>query len=130
MNNPAKNPIHEGATIASLVHNYAVRSGLTESQLAELVGTDQTQAGRWRRGVTVPRASNMAALAELLGVDVIELEGVRVESERVRAEVAARKKESPEVDFAKSQAELKAATARIKRLELQLAEALAAPRPT
>jgi transcriptional regulator with XRE-family HTH domain len=124
MNSTARNTIHEGATIASLVHNYAVRSGLTESQLAELVGTDQTQAGRWRRGVTVPRASNMAALADLLNVDVIELEGVRVESERVRAEVAARKKKSPEADFAKISAELKASKARIKRLELKLAKCL------
>jgi transcriptional regulator with XRE-family HTH domain len=124
MNSTDKNPIHEGATIASLVHNYAVRSGLTETQLAELVGTDQTQAGRWRRGVTVPRASNMAALAELLGVDVLELEGVRIESERVRAEVAAQKKKSPEADFAKIKAELKASKARIKRLELQLAQCL------
>jgi transcriptional regulator with XRE-family HTH domain len=116
--------IHEGATIASLIHNYAVRSGLTETQLAELIGTDQTQTGRWRRGVTVPRASNMAALAELLQVDVLELEAVRVESEKVRAEVADRKKKSPETDLAKMAADLKKSKARILRLERQLAESL------
>lgn len=130
MNNTAKNPIHEGATIASLVHNFAVRGGLSETRLAELIGVDQTQAGRWRRGITVPRASNMAALAELLRVDVIELEGVRVESEKVRAEVAARKKNSPETDFAKIQAELKQSKARILRLERELTEALNVKRPT
>jgi transcriptional regulator with XRE-family HTH domain len=124
MNKTDKTPIHAGATIASLVHNYAVRCGLTELQLAELIGVDQTQASRWRRGITVPRVSNMAAMADVLGVDVIELEGVRVESERVRAEVAARKKASPEADFAKIAAELKSANARIKRLERQLRESL------
>jgi DNA-directed RNA polymerase specialized sigma subunit len=66
----------------------------------------------------------MAALAELLHVDVLELEAVRVESERVRAEVAARKKSSPEADVKKIAAELKVSQARVKRLERQIAEML------
>ena len=54
----------------------------------------------------------------------MELEGVRVEAENVRAEVAARKKNSPETDFTKIQAELKQSKARILRLERELTEAL------
>ena len=125
MNRTGENPIHPGATIASLLHNFMLRGGFTEQQASELLGVDQTQTGRWRRGVTVPRAANMAAMADLFNVDVIELEGVRIESERVRAEVAELKKASPETNTAKILAELKASKARIKRLERQLAEALA-----
>jgi transcriptional regulator with XRE-family HTH domain len=126
MNRMSKTPIREGSTIASILHDRMVRTGATESDVAGLIGIDQTQIGRWRRGRTVPRASALLAISEWLNVDVLELEAVRVESERVRADVSSRKKGSPAVEFTKIKAELKASKAKIKRLELQLSECLAA----
>ena len=125
MNRKTESPITEGSTIAVMLHNFMVRGGYTETETASLLGCDQAQVGRWRRGVTTPRAVNLRALSELLGVSADVIEAAREESERVRAEVAARKVGgSPEVNLAKIQAELKAKDARIKRLEMQLAEAL------
>jgi transcriptional regulator with XRE-family HTH domain len=127
VNSTNKKTIHPGATIAGLLHDHLIRSGLSETEAGQYLGVDQSQVGRWRRGVTVVRATNLPALAEFLGVDAVELEAARVESERVRADVAARKAgNSPEDDFAKMKADLKASAARIKRLERQLIEALAA----
>jgi transcriptional regulator with XRE-family HTH domain len=124
MNRTTESPITEGSTIAVMLHNFMVRGGLTETQVAELVGADQAQVGRWRRGKTTPRAANLSALAELMGVDAGTIQAARAESERVRVEVADRKKASPEADYAKIAGELKSATARIKRLERQLRESL------
>jgi transcriptional regulator with XRE-family HTH domain len=117
------NQNRNAATIAGLIHNFIV-GGSTETEVAAMLDVDQSQVSRWRRGNTVPRRSNMAALAELLGIDPHDLELVRLESERVRAEVAARKNPTPAADFAKISAELKASKARILRLERDLAEAL------
>lgn len=108
------------ATIAGLLHDYMVRTGSTEAELGELLGVDQTQVGRWKRGETVPRPANLDGLADLLDVDVDELEVARVESERVRDEVKARKRVDPETELRKVRDELRKARARIARLEREL----------
>jgi transcriptional regulator with XRE-family HTH domain len=127
MNQQKHNSIPSGTTISSLLHDQMVRTGATETEVAELLGTDQSQVGRWRRGSTIPRVSALKALSEYLGVDVHELELARVESEHVRADLAARKNAEPERERDLHCAEeLKAAKARIKRLELKLAECLGA----
>lgn len=110
-------------TLAGLLHDYMVEHGATETEVADLLGVDQTQVGRWRRGATVPLAANLEPLAELLGVEVDELEEVRVESERVRADVAARKAVDPNEELRRVRDELKRAEAKIKRLERRLGDA-------
>ena len=120
MNRNNRNQIHEGATIAGLVHDFIVTTGSTEAELSELLAVDQAQVSRWRRGNTVPRHANMASLADVLGVDYAELEACRVASERVRAELAERKRKSPEADLEKVLAELKTTRAKVKRLEREL----------
>jgi transcriptional regulator with XRE-family HTH domain len=107
-----------------------VRSGISESEAGQYLGTDQTSLGRWRRGTTVPRLSALAALSEYLGISIQRLEAAREESARVRAAIEERKKATPEENIDTIKAELRAATARIKGLERDLAEALARTDPT
>jgi hypothetical protein len=49
MNSTEKNPIHEGATIASLLHNWMLHNGLGEAAAAELLAVDH---GGTRRAAT------------------------------------------------------------------------------
>ena len=111
-----------GRPIASYLHDYMVRTGRTEMEVGELLGVDQTQVSRWRRGATVPRPANLEAIAELLDVDVGELEAARETSERLRAEVAERGAGDPAVELAKVRAENRKLLARIRRLEDRLRE--------
>lgn len=106
--------------IASYLHDHMVRTGRTEAEVGDLLGVDQTQVSRWRRGATVPRPANLEALAELLEVDVAELDAARGVSERLRVEVAERRAGSPEAELAEVRAENRRLKARIRRLEEQL----------
>lgn len=126
MNQQAEKSIPAGTTISSLLHDHMVRSGAVESDVSECLGVNQTQVGRWRRGQTVPRASALKTLSEYLGVDVHELEMARVESEKVRADLVARKSSEPVRDLRAMAEELKAAKARIKLLEMKITECLGA----
>ncbi|HEY6224514.1 MAG TPA: helix-turn-helix transcriptional regulator [Gemmatimonadales bacterium] len=47
--------------------------GLTQVQLAEAVGVDQTTISQWERGRVVPRDEMRIALANALGTTVAEL---------------------------------------------------------
>lgn len=112
--------ISHDRTIASYLHDHLVATGLTEVEAADMLGVDQTQVSRWRRGQTVPRRGNLEALAELLDVDVDDLERARDVSEALRAEVAERGAVDVEAELARTRAELRKAAARIKRLEERL----------
>jgi len=113
-----------GRTIAGLLHDWMVENGETEIEVADYLAVDQTQVGRWRRGQTVPRSPNLEALGELLGVSADELEEVRVESERVRAEAIERKRVAPSTaeELAETKEELRRANAKIRRLERRLTD--------
>jgi transcriptional regulator with XRE-family HTH domain len=117
-----QNSIPSGRTISSFLHDHIVRTGATETEVGECLGVDQSQVSRWRRGGSVPRRSNMAALAELLGIDPHDLELVRVESQHVHANLATRKK----WNLHKITEELEAVKVKIELLELKLAECLGA----
>ena len=60
----------------------------------------------------------------MFGVSAEVIEEARAESERVRVALVDKKKGSTESDHARVRADLKAAIAKIKRLELKLAECL------
>jgi len=49
--------------------------GLTQDQLADALGVDQTAVSQWERGVTLPRADKLPELAKLLGCTIDELFG-------------------------------------------------------
>jgi len=51
-----------------------VRQGLTQQQLADLLGVPQSTVGRWETGATVPNLANFHRLAVILShADLTEL---------------------------------------------------------
>lgn len=110
----------ETPTVADLVHEYLTRNGLTDEELADLVGVHQTQISRWKRGTGVPRAAYIPALAEVLDLDEDVVEDARVEGERLRVELAEKRSTDPKEELRRTRRELRAAQAKVKRLEAKL----------
>lgn len=50
------------------LHRYREDRGLSQRQLAALVGVDPTQIGRYERGAILPAADTVVALADVLRV--------------------------------------------------------------
>lgn len=49
--------------------------GMTQEELAEALGTQYVQVGRWERNVTSPRPKTIRAIAQTLGVTFEQLQG-------------------------------------------------------
>lgn len=49
------------------------RSGMTQAQLAEKMGTSQGAVALWETGARMPRADKLPKLAEVLGCSVADL---------------------------------------------------------
>lgn len=107
-------------TIADLIHEHLVRTGLTDGELGDLVGVHQTQISRWKRGAGVPRASYVPVLAELLDLPEDEIEEAREEGERLRVELAEKRSSDPREELRRVRRELRATQAKVKRLEERL----------
>lgn len=107
-------------TVADLVHECLVRTGLTDAELGDLIGVHQSQISRWKRGAGVPRESYVTALAEVLDLPDDVVEDARVEGERLRVELAARREKDPKEELRRMKKELRAAQAKAKRLEEKL----------
>lgn len=107
-------------TIAELIHEYLVRTGITDAELGDLVGVHQTQISRWKRGTGVPRASFVSAIAEVLDLPEDEVEEARVEGEKVRSELATRRERDPREELIRVRRELRATQAKVRRLEERL----------
>jgi transcriptional regulator with XRE-family HTH domain len=52
------------------LHRYREDRGLSQRQLAALVGVDPVQIGRYEKGTTLPAADTVAALAEGLQISL------------------------------------------------------------
>lgn len=50
-----------------------INAGLTQSQLAELIGTTQQVITKWENGVSSPRVATLKRLAEVLKADITDL---------------------------------------------------------
>lgn len=61
--------ITNDSPIASL----RIQRGLTQSQLADMVGTHKNIISRWELGVATPNGKNLLNLAEALGCRMDEL---------------------------------------------------------
>jgi len=57
----------------SPIAQYRLKRGLTQTQLAELVGTSLATLQRWEVGQTVPKATMLVRLAAALECDVADL---------------------------------------------------------
>lgn len=56
-------------TIADNVRSGRVEKGLTQAQLAHLVGVDVGSVSRWERGLVMPTLENLVGLAVAFGRD-------------------------------------------------------------
>ena len=54
--------------LGSLVSQHRRRLGLTQQQLAEMVGVHQTRVSHWERGSRTPTLQQMDALGDLFGL--------------------------------------------------------------
>lgn len=107
-------------TIATLLHEYLVREGLTDAEFASLVGTDQAQVSRWHRGVGIPRASWDDEMAEILGVDGPTIEEARRQGDKIRKERLGKDRLDPDEELRRAKSDLRKANAKIARLEAKL----------
>lgn len=55
------------------IKNYRIKKGLSQEQLARLMGTTQAAVAMWETGARMPRASKLPKLAEVLGCTVADL---------------------------------------------------------
>lgn len=52
---------------------YRTRKGLSQEQLARLMGTTQAAVAMWETGARMPRTDKLPKLAEVLGCSVADL---------------------------------------------------------
>lgn len=55
------------------IKDYRTRKGLSQEQLARLMGTTQAAVAMWETGARMPRADKLPKLAEVLGCSVADL---------------------------------------------------------
>lgn len=52
---------------------YRIKKGISQEQLAKLMGTTQAAVAMWEIGARMPRAEKLPRLAEVLGCTVSDL---------------------------------------------------------
>ena len=50
------------------IREYREKQGLSQKELAEALGIDQSAVSNWERGISEPTAFNIRRLADLFGV--------------------------------------------------------------
>lgn len=64
---------HPRVTNNSQIASLRIQRGLTQSQLAQMVGTHKNIISRWELGAATPNGKNLIKLAEALGCDAREI---------------------------------------------------------
>lgn len=62
------------------------QKGLSQTQLAKLLGRSQKLVSKWENGETVPRGANAVALSSLMGIDLALL--VLTEKSKIPSKLA------------------------------------------
>ena len=55
------------------IQNFRIKKGLTQEELADIVGVDRSSVAKWETGKSAPRAAMLPKLADELGCTVDEL---------------------------------------------------------
>ena len=55
------------------IKEYRTQKGLSQDQLAKLMGTTQAAVAMWESGARMPRSDKLPKLAEVLGCSVADL---------------------------------------------------------
>lgn len=64
----AKAEKERAANAKSKIREYRKKAGLSQTELAEALGIDQSAVSNWERGLSEPTAFNIRRLADILGV--------------------------------------------------------------
>ena len=59
--------------IGNRIRRLRLQRGLTQEELAELMGTSQAAVAMWETGARMPRADKLPKLAKVLGCSVSDL---------------------------------------------------------
>lgn len=62
-----------GMSIGRAIAKYRVLAGLTQAQVAEILGVTNEAVSRMERGTIMPTVARLIRLAEIFGCDVVEL---------------------------------------------------------
>lgn len=54
--------------MAEKIREYRERRGMTQKELAEALGVDQSAVSNWERGISEPTAFNIRRISDILGV--------------------------------------------------------------
>ncbi len=54
----------------NIIEEKRVRMGLTQKDLAEIIGVDRTTVGKWELGRSIPRVEKLLALAKTLNCSI------------------------------------------------------------
>ena len=57
----------------NIIEEKRVRLGLTQRDLAEIIGVDRTTMGKWELGRTVPRVEKLLALTKILDCSIEDI---------------------------------------------------------
>ncbi len=58
--------------LAEAVRQARQRAGLSQAELAERLGLRQSSVSQWERGVTKPKTVHLLALADALGINLLD----------------------------------------------------------
>lgn len=69
--------------IGNNIRKYREQSGLTQKQLAEILGLNNSRISNWEQGANNPPADMIAKLCETLNVSASELLGVKLATDEL-----------------------------------------------
>ena len=64
---------NEKNIVGAKVREIRIAKGMTQEELAAIMGTSQAAVGMWETGARMPRADKLPKLAEVLGCSVADL---------------------------------------------------------
>jgi transcriptional regulator with XRE-family HTH domain len=55
------------------IKRYRDRKGLTQGELAKLLGVSKATISRWEAGLRAPRRSDLPRISKMTGIELVEL---------------------------------------------------------
>lgn len=81
----------------SIIKDLRKKMGLSQKELADKLFVNQTAVSQWERGVTTPNKNTLIKLADIFGVTVDFLLGVKEDEDKDVAAILQELKDRPEL---------------------------------
>jgi len=81
----------------SIIKDLRKKLGLSQKELADKLFVNQTAVSQWERGVTTPNKNTLIKLADIFGVTVDYLLGVKEDEDKDIAAILQELKDRPEL---------------------------------